>query len=335
MTSKFINICGYGWSGSSAVVDLLREFENYGSPSIEFGLIREPHGLVDLEAFLVDNWHFVRHDVAIKDFLNYCSIVGRPPSNIGRWGGGLSKELEVDFLGASKMFVDELTLFKYQGGSAVFEYGLSSYSRFVAKIFRRLYLIKNSREMRIARPSKDEFLVACQQYITALFSQYTARHGYKSIVLDQAIPSTSLEKASKYFDEIKTIIVDRDPRDIYVDMIDHNSLLGPSLKSQENADNYILWHKELRRMSTENRAYCENGSNVLRIKFEDLVFNYSTSLERIKSFLGGNINHSKIGAHFKAELSKRNIGKWKSFEDKNVMNRILAALPNDCYLESQ
>jgi len=42
---KFIAVSGYGWSGSSAVVDLFRELENVKCVDTEFRLIRDPYGV--------------------------------------------------------------------------------------------------------------------------------------------------------------------------------------------------------------------------------------------------------------------------------------------------
>ena len=81
---RFIAVSGYGWSGSGACIDILREFKGVNGPNNEFRIIKDPYGLLDLENSLVDNWDFVRHDVAIKDFLKYCKVLGR--------GAGLFKK---------------------------------------------------------------------------------------------------------------------------------------------------------------------------------------------------------------------------------------------------
>ncbi len=75
---KFIAVSGYGWSGSGAVVDMLREVDGCGTPGFEFSLIKEPGGIIDLECLLVDNWDVIREADAIDRFLSFIEIVDRP-----------------------------------------------------------------------------------------------------------------------------------------------------------------------------------------------------------------------------------------------------------------
>ena len=45
----FICVSGYGKSGSSACINLLKEFEFVDGPDKEFRIAKDPHGLIDLE----------------------------------------------------------------------------------------------------------------------------------------------------------------------------------------------------------------------------------------------------------------------------------------------
>ena len=42
---EFICVSGYGKSGSSACISLLKEFEFVGGPNKEFRIAKDPHGL--------------------------------------------------------------------------------------------------------------------------------------------------------------------------------------------------------------------------------------------------------------------------------------------------
>ena len=68
---NFISVIGYGWTGSSAYIDLLEEFSGVGVLPGEFRIAKDPYGLIDLEDSLVHNWDFIRHDVAIRRFREY------------------------------------------------------------------------------------------------------------------------------------------------------------------------------------------------------------------------------------------------------------------------
>ena len=65
----YILVSGYGWTGSSAVVDLLKEINKACYMNVEFRIIKDPKGLRDLYDSLVENWDPLNSDIAIKDFL--------------------------------------------------------------------------------------------------------------------------------------------------------------------------------------------------------------------------------------------------------------------------
>ena len=66
---NFISVIGYGWTGSSAYIELLKEFNEVGAFPGEFRIAKDPHGLVYLEESLVHNWDFIGNDIAIKNFI--------------------------------------------------------------------------------------------------------------------------------------------------------------------------------------------------------------------------------------------------------------------------
>ena len=68
----YILVAGYGWSGSSAAVDILHEFKTCYLPGIEFRVVKDPYGLDDLfYTSAVKRADNIAIDIAVKDFLNY------------------------------------------------------------------------------------------------------------------------------------------------------------------------------------------------------------------------------------------------------------------------
>jgi hypothetical protein len=126
----------------------------------------------------------------------------------------------------------------------------------------------------------------------------------------------------KYFDNIKLIIVDRDPRDIYVDMVKGKLLLSYDISKTGNVDKYIKWHKKLRN-SIKN---IEDNNNILFLKFEDLVCNYQSSIKKISEFIGPNFTHINQNKHFIPEESINNIGLWKQYDKQEEINKIKVEL---------
>ena len=70
---KIIIPMSYMGSGSSAVTDLLKEYEgiNTKNSDFEYVFLYAPDGLFDLEYKLLYNNNAIRSDEAIKNFRNY------------------------------------------------------------------------------------------------------------------------------------------------------------------------------------------------------------------------------------------------------------------------
>ena len=66
--NDIIFVAGLGSTGSSALVDLLKEIEDFFVLDNEFRLFVDPGGLVNLRDSLVDNWSIFQSDIAIKNF---------------------------------------------------------------------------------------------------------------------------------------------------------------------------------------------------------------------------------------------------------------------------
>mgnify|MGYP003978271425 FL=1 len=174
--------------------------------------------------------------------------------------------------------------------------------------------------MYFSKPSRNKFVTETRKYLINLFRQYAKDNNLDAILLDQAISISSVEQSMKYFDNLKLIIVDRDPRDVYVDMIKGKFLLSYDILKTGNVDKYIKWHKKVRD-NVEN-------DNILYLKFEDLVYNYKDSVERISKFIGSDFTHINQNKYFVPEISVNNIGIWKQYSKQEEINKIKAEL---CY----
>ncbi len=324
----YIGVVGYGYSGSGVVFDLLREFEEISSFNFEFSLIWEPNGLLDLEKSTVDNWDFLRHDIAIKDFLRYCMILDRKGHKLGKWGLDLSNRLEIDFIEESKKFVLSICDTQYSGYTRLQDYDLSSLELFKNKILRRFFpQWSRKSNMFFSKPSEEKFLKETKQYLNNLFSSLLNKDNSKTLVLDQALPVTNMSKSMRYFDNIKCIVIDRDPRDIYVDLINKKALIGLDCATGGIASTkkYIRWHKALRENRSE-LSILEKNKQLLQLRFEDVIKNYNESLLKINNFLGIDFKHTRKFDYFDPALSGRNIGIWKSYKNQDEIELIKSEL---------
>jgi hypothetical protein len=321
MACKFICVSGYGKSGSGACVNLLKEFEYIDGLDREFRIVKDPYGLIDLEHSLVNNWDFVRHNTAINDFLNYCRMLARDDGLFKEEGKNFSKLLNIDFVKETERYIDSLVDFKYHGETLLHNYNLKAKDLFYKKIRSKLKM-GNELPMYFARPSESEFLLQTTSYIDNLFSNYSANNNIKMVVLNQAISPGNISNAIKYFNSMKLIIIDRDPRDIYATMLKERRLLGGELSHSNVLDKYLIWHNAVRVRSEIDIANSNLEKNILRIQFEDFFTDYNKVLEKIKNFIGIDFIHKNKGSRFSPEKINEYVGIWRDLQDQSAISRI-------------
>jgi len=330
MSFEFICVSGYGKTGSGVCIDLLKEFEGIGVIEKEFRLSKDPYGLVDLESSLVDNWEFIRHDVAIRDFLNYCKMLSRGSNIFSKTGKNFDEILSVDFMSITENYIERISKFKYNGDSFVSRYYISAIENFIKHIRSKLKL-NNSIPMFFSAPDTELFDLETKQYVRKIFESYVKINNLTKVVLDQSVSPSNITKTMKYFQNSKLIIIDRDPRDVFVNMVKRKKLLGSDVTSDNLLEKYLMWHKQLRKTSIADMNNTDLHERVLKMKFEDFVLNYDNSVELMKNFLNIKSDHKYKFKEFKPENSIKNIGLWRSYRDQNAMSIIYNEMGDSCF----
>lgn len=303
---KFVIVAGYGWSGSSALVDYLKEFDKAVVPNVEFRLIKDPYGIADLEDSLMSRWDYVNSAAAIEDFFwlaKRCSY--KPRNYFSPQGLGYSELLTPSFLKITKEYLSSLTSFSYHNNNihSIFKQSYISYlkKRILNTINRRTHGLLGKEDCgnvnHFSKPEYDFFIQKTREYVERIFDGFPDD---KIIVLDQAVSPLHTETL-KYFNNVKMIIVDRNPTDIYVDLVRCRRLIGKELSITHDPEVYVKWHNAIRPSSC-----CYD--NVLNVGFEDLVLNYDVTTRRILEFIGWDLGKQSQFAFFNPDVSKKNIG---------------------------
>jgi hypothetical protein len=322
---KFICVTGYAATGQTALYDLFREFDGYSAPShFEFVLIKEAYGILDLENFLIDNWEILRTNTAIKDFLEFSKILNRKTNKFFQFGYNYKDIIHQDFFKYSEEYINNLTICTYKGASMVNIYNKSKFSFFKDKIILKIFKKQNHSQMYISQPSYEEFIDKTQIYLEKIFYKLSNK-GLNTMVIDNAIPISNMEKSLKYFKDIKIIIVDRDARDTYIDLKQKKLLIGAELDLEDNISKYISWVKSMREKTNYELP------NVMKINFEDLILDYDNTLVKISEFLGNNLQHNRKFKFLDPNISKKNIGIWKKYHNQYLMREIFDKIPEYCY----
>ncbi|MGM9958616.1 MAG: sulfotransferase domain-containing protein [Erysipelotrichaceae bacterium] len=327
---NYIHVLGYGWTGSSAVIDLLKEYDNIFVPNLEFRLIKERYGLSELETMLTTQWDPIETDLAIKDFLWLAKKLDERISKFYyHFGHCYSSTIGPHFMRATIDYVHDLVDYQFRSSWHFFYWRLNVLQRALFWLRKRLHLSEYSEIMYFTKPITEEvFEDKTKKYVDDLFNPIIDNEK-NYVVLDQGVPAHYPEYAFKYTNNARVIIIDRDPRDVYVDLVSCKELIGAELAKEDNADMFISWYKSLHFRKNE---IVSKEEDVLFINFEDIILNYDQSVKRIEKYLGiESDNHNKQKTFFKPELSKKNIGIWKLYKNQEVMQKIKEVLREYCY----
>jgi hypothetical protein len=316
-----IGICGYGATGSSAVVGLLSEYEEpqvYGDA--EFKYAYKVDGLQDLEYHLVKQYsRHVSGDMAIKRFISASRYANTP----------IVKQPvpRKDFLRLSQEYAESLIQAKWIGvESADYEVGFLpksilnlAFKKFVypnfEKVFKRPYNIWPARDIYLSiKP--DDFYEKSRNYVRGLLSAMGADLE-KPIVLDQPFEGNAPENSFPYFDEPKAIVVDRDPRDLFLVSKYAVRAKGEArFMPRTDVKEFVEYYKQLR--IHQKRV---DNDNIIFIRFEDLVYNYDSTVKRIENFCGVS-KHVNPKKYFQPEKSIFNTQLHNNSNYKESLNEI-------------
>ena len=113
------------------------------------------------------------------------------------------------------------------------------------------------------------------------------------------VPPTNVSRYTRYFNDVKVIVVDRDPRDIYLlEKVRWQWGVIPVATPEE----FVTWFKITRKNKDKDDA-----SKVFRLKFEDLVYNYEETKDKLISFVGvPKERHTRPRSIFNPDISIKN-----------------------------
>lgn len=334
----FINVAGFFGSGSSAVVDLLKEFKDFYECDAEIRFVKDPYGISQLENALINQWELVNSAAAIADFREMCRKGCRPGgmNPFAKAGLAYKKRITPDFMELVDQYIDKLTEYKYQGDFYYFKFQkpyikyIVDRIRFAIELYSKGKFKTANRNMRplcFSHPTQEQFNEATQWFMEAIFNQHTNNVKQSYILLDQAISPNNPSVIHRYFKDSKMIIVDRDPRDTFVNEYRAVCYLDNDYNTTEGGRRYARRQRVLRSGLIEDK-------DIMRINFEDLIIHYDESRKKIADFIGVPVeNHLYPKKFLKPEVSIKNIGIWKKYyaDFKETIDEIGKELPDLCY----
>lgn len=308
--NMIIGACGFGSSGSSAVSDYLKEFDCcHVLDKVEFDWVSIVDGLIDLEYHLKNPHNRTSDSFCAIERFRECAI--RRSQSFLR--AGIS---QADFLDSVDRFITAITTTSWEArkkpADNIFE---KLWLRIIARTrYIEKWELKHKQQWSgypfVEVPfavNPEGFDDAAKKQVREVLAMMGATFD-KPIILDQPFAGNNPQACFKFYDDPYAIVVDRDPRDIYV--FANTRLVGrtPHFMPIQPVEKYVAYFKALR----DEQPYKEQNERILRVRFEDMVYHYDETTEIIRHFLNFPENPTPKSI-FDPAISMPNTQVWKRF----------------------
>ena len=321
-----IGVTGYGATGASAYIDLIKEFEGVQSyeSSMEFQLLQETDGILDLKYNIVDMHRRVNINSVLVRYKN--NINNQRNRKIRLFTQGNYTKLALDYLST-------LTDITWKGTSSYDPqdirpyYDKSVFKYFNAGIRRILRLVKSTKswppkiERYYSGLDEDKFNSVTNQFLKKVFiaSGFDVSN---PILVEQVFNTSDPSAGMEFFDDSRAIIVDRDPRDVYALVNFYYPHISGYMPNDRDVDKYIKYFRSIHKIHI-------NDPRVKYVKYEDLVFRYEETVKDISTWLG--LKHVNKGKFFKPEYSINNTQVYLKYNIPQAVRRIEECLGDMLY----
>jgi len=308
-----IGVCGNYSTGSSAFTDLLLEFEDAQVlDCIEFVFPYYPDGLETLDFHLNNYRKYMSSTVAISRFKKLIYWQSRKftsKKNISTIiNNYLNKIIQISWKGHG--YVDVLTR--------------SSFEIFIKRVLFALAKALRFNKLSLLYPTlfphyldfsvmPEGFEKASEEFVSEILDVMGRKQDLVTI-LDQPFEGCNPVKSFKYFENPKAIIVDRDPRDIYLYI---KKFLRP--RGREgfqvpcgNVDEFIKYIRLVHKTPSDFK----NRNDIMYINFEHLIYDYENTIEKVSDFTGVT-KHVNKGKYFIPSRSRTNTQLFKIYSGIN------------------
>ena len=281
---KIITCAGYYRTGSSAVTDFYSEFLGCVSfGKYEFRFLQDPDGVSALETNIVEHPHRHNTSHAIKRFLKYSKF-----ENGNFISRRYRKYFHDDYWKYTLQYVDELTkvkcdaLWRYdkieRGGLYYFIDSMVAMISEKLNHGKKFSLLKLTHEKGYYTDiSKEEFYRITKRYTWNLFKSWSEKCDY--LIVDQLAAPSDPERYLNYVDDMNIVVVDRDPRDLFI--LESEAKWG--IIPYKNVEEFCEWYR-VTRAHRKHEIY--KSGNVMFLKFEDMVYKYDQTAKALMDFVG-------------------------------------------------
>lgn len=342
MSSKkktIITTTGFYNTGSSAITHMLSEFDVVSNTAgtYEIRIMFDPDAMSDLEYNLIDNPHRQNTPLALLRFKEYIDFNSSSLLN-----HHYEQMCDGNFKKISYEYLEDLCDFKYLGASHLDVWHRGKLFWIVNRIYKKIiysvfgytppkYIVPSLMKPQVQYAGtfdEDNFLLASKKYLSKFLS-YVNKDNRDILMIDQLLPPTNISRYQRYIPEdysLKTIIVDRDPRDLYVIC---KYLENTKIIPCDTPEDFCRWFLWTRGQSAKQK----DSNDFLRVQFEDLIYEYDKTRNKVVEFCGfENMQCSQKRNVFKPMNSINNTHVWLRYpQSKDEVVYIENRLKDYCY----
>jgi hypothetical protein len=341
---KIVDVSGYGNSGKTAISEYLlasRQIRGF-APSVEFELFRINFGLYDLYDAAVENWNPMRFTYRLKRFERVIKRIsgivkmGNPFSYLLYSGHSYNKTIGPHFSAASFEFIDALKLHSVNYLNPFCNLYNSNLELFYNK---SNYIISGKiPEVEVFMVFREKFIELLNQYIESIFLPILNEQQH-TIALNNAFEPYNALGCLKFIRNAKSIVVKRDPRDIYanVQLFNSSKIFVPKFELYKEADfikKKVSNTNDIEKFCLRYRTLMENSyfesDRIMVINFEDFILKHNEYSEIINTYLDLNPDLFEK-REFDTLKSSKNIGLWKHLGNDPGLQIITDQLSQYCY----
>jgi len=302
MPYHFITVGGSVSTGSTPLIDMLREYDETKVVNGEFRpgkyifqiaadlLLGNQINMSKFKSYKELTLHYGRDNPRL--FKLIFSLLIRIPKN--------AREIlpyKVQYLHRNNR--------KFRG----YEKRIPAFSKITERLFDDLEEINHHVHSMDIRERINKLNIIMERFFLSVCDSFVRDNPDKTPVFDQMINPNKLFSEpgepvlAKLLSSAAIIVVSRDVRDQYCDMIRKGKKEYHLMDPKERVNRYITEYKK--RYSDMQKKLKELPENILHVQFEDLIFNYNNKKKEIEKFLGIK-SHIKPRQYFDPEKAAKN-----------------------------
>ncbi len=318
---KIVVTIGTGNSGAGAIHDYLTKCTKYKSPfkGQEFRMMDDPEGIQNLFYNFYLNRSINNPSNAIMRFKNYIQNLINLKMKIN------NKNINIydkKILSLTNEYISNITTLNYGAYPQFVAIQTSFLERKLSNLKKKVFRSKNEDNIfKMYLPVKENiFFNKTKLYLKKIIKNQLRNKKTNFIVLDQSLNMWNFANIFSYFDDVKVILVTRDPRGIYNSMKTRQSAAYPGY----NLKVWTKWYDQVMKNFYDYKKHIPKKykKDILEINFENFCQNYNYEQKKILSFL----KIKKINNNFDIKKSKFNTFKAKkelsNFEKQYIEKKL-------------